>query len=142
VTDLVEFIRARLDEDERLATRAATLCGCHPAVPVWRFEGDEGAGRIVIEGDPHPDTHASPNRLRKCWDKSYANKFAAEHIVNHDPARVLREVEAKRALLAACVEYDDMPAGMSGSGLAYQVEELLALPYADHPDYRPEWSPS
>lgn len=51
------------------------------------------------------------------------------------------EYESKRRIVAACDpiygtdgwEYDDAPE------LAYTTLRLLALPYADHPDYREEW---
>lgn len=55
-------------------------------------------------------------------------------------ARVLSECEAKRRIVeAATWEMKD------GSRVAYELDEdtlrLLALPYADHPDYRDEWRP-
>ena len=43
------------------------------------------------------------------------------------PARVLAECEAKRRIVEL----------ISSPGM--QVFRLLALPYADHPDYREEW---
>jgi hypothetical protein len=50
------------------------------------------------------------------------------HIARHDPARVLTECEAKRAI----VELISSPGP--------QALRLLALPYADHADYQPEWT--
>jgi hypothetical protein len=44
------------------------------------------------------------------------------------PARVLAECEAKRRIVEQV------------NGMEY-VLRLLALPYADHEDYRPEWRP-
>ncbi|TDD37855.1 hypothetical protein E1287_07300 [Actinomadura sp. KC06] len=62
----------------------------------------------------------------------------ASHIVRHGPARVLAEVETKRRLI-------DQHVGYSGGGdddhWPVQTLRLLALPYASHPDYRPEWRP-
>jgi len=57
--------------------------------------------------------------------------------------RAPSECEAKRRIVERCVfiqkinwwEYDDAP------NLANDVLEALALSYADHPDYRPEWRP-
>jgi len=46
-----------------------------------------------------------------------------------DPGRVLAECEAKRSI----VELISSPGP--------QALRLLALPYADHPDYLPEWKP-
>lgn len=97
--DIVAFLRERLDEDEQVARKAASLCGCHPPALSWRFGDETTDGRILIEDDPHRETDASPSRLHKRWNGSYANLFTAQHIARHDPARVLREVEAKRAIL-------------------------------------------
>lgn len=63
------------------------------------------------------------------------------HIVRWDPARVLAECEAKRSLINIHPEAvgQDLSAGA-----AWAYDEMLrrlALPYADHPDYRQEWRP-
>lgn len=50
-----------------------------------------------------------------------------------DPHRVLAECEAKRRIVKRCRE--------SNGYWGYDVERALALPYADHPDYRDEWKP-
>jgi hypothetical protein len=55
----------------------------------------------------------------------------------HQTARVLAECEAKRRIVEACADvlaYD-------AEALPQDVLRLLALPYADHPDYRQEWKP-
>lgn len=53
------------------------------------------------------------------------------------PARVLREVEAKRAIVDECNAMDDE--GLT-PGLRSAVVSLAAV-YGDHPDYRQEWRP-
>jgi hypothetical protein len=86
--------------------------------------------------------------------------FDAGHIARHDPARVLAEIEAKRQL----VKLHEPVILRGGSGAQYfettrvcrscepprQFPErafpcstlrLLALPYADHPAYKPDWRP-
>jgi len=55
-----------------------------------------------------------------------------------DPSRYAREAEAKRRIVEAWRR--DLDEGVE------QPEQLfatrcLALPYADHPDYREEWRP-
>jgi hypothetical protein len=151
VTDLIAFITARLAEDQETARKAASLCGCHPPAPSWTFDDDESggriltAGRILIEDDAHPDV---AHKLRKRWNGSYNDMFAADHIARHDPARVLREVEAKRRLLGQCVTTgpdlsfigSDFHPG-DDTELAAFTLALLALPYSDHPDWREEWRP-
>ena len=88
------------------------------------------------------------------------DEAAAYDIARNDPARALADVEAKRELLAT----DDTPFCTSGcwrpdqtpkdpdSGwtvviphhydcTAYYIAQVLALPYAGHPDYQEEWRP-
>jgi len=108
---LDEFLLARIAEDERLAAEA-------PPDP----------------GSPQPDGHASP----------------------FDAARVRAECAAKRHIVLACRELrpdtrilgarppgmrDYPPAPHDQHQLAAVTLALLALPYADHHDYLPEWRP-
>ena len=64
-----------------------------------------------------------------------------DHIVRHDPARVLAECEARRRivgyLLAAVSEGDS--ADVRHAYL--DAVSALAGVYADHDDYREEWRP-
>lgn len=63
------------------------------------------------------------------------------HVGSPSPARVLAECEAKRHIINLHAEAvaESM---RSGSTWAYgEVLRRLALPYADHPDYREEWRP-
>lgn len=54
------------------------------------------------------------------------------------PARILADCEAKRRIVAWVNQWPwraEPPSSVDG------LLPLLALPYADHPDYRPEWRP-
>lgn len=124
MNDLVEWLRARLDEDEALARRCRG--------ERWEREGTEW-----VFGVPSADT---------IWfDHSYPH--VGDHIARWDPARVLAEVEAKRSLLAA---YDEARAYYSANRSApagevhglWTAVKFSALPYADQPGYRDEWRPS
>lgn len=97
--DLHGWITQQIDETERLARRAAELCGCHPLAPSWSFrDGDEPAdGRILVVDDPHPSLK---RKIGRRWNGSYEGLFTAEHIVRHDPAAVLRRCAADREALA------------------------------------------
>lgn len=55
-----------------------------------------------------------------------------------EPAFVLADVAAKRRILDFI---DEDPPFLDGGSWAYldPILRLLALPYADHPDYRQEW---
>ncbi|MCX4450676.1 DUF6221 family protein [Streptomyces sp. NBC_01789] len=138
---LVQFLRDRLDEDYEVA----------------RLTLGPNVMARVRRGDPAPRWVPSPEGDAGIWDSDGTPrvKFVwareRDHIMRHDPARVLREVEAKRQLLAlhepGTQEYVDgdvcMACTLQGDGPYYPCAtlRLLTLPYADHPDYRPEWRP-
>lgn len=73
----------------------------------------------------------------------------AEHIARHDPARVLREIEADRALIAdytsaqETVDAIDYP-NMYDVGRAQGLEEAVrrrASAYDHRPGYQESWRP-
>jgi hypothetical protein len=133
VDDLIAFLRARLDEDEQAARKAASLCGCHPDAPSWLFGDDATDGRILVADDPHPQVK---RRLRRRWNGSYDGLFMAEHIVRHDPAHVLRKVEAGRKLIELCEE------GWAEAGVGHlDAVRLAVYEWADHKDYQEKWRP-
>jgi hypothetical protein len=100
VTGPVEFLEAAHKEAERLAARAADLCGCHPPALAWSFrDGDEPTdGRILVVDDPHPNLK---RKIGRRWNGSYEGLSMAEHIVLHDPEAVLQRIAAERKILAA-----------------------------------------
>jgi hypothetical protein len=65
----------------------------------------------------------------------------AVHIARQDPERVLREVAADRALLAAYLNPDPQQGPEYGFGL-YLALMFRASVWRDHPDYDPEWAPT
>ncbi|WP_338683897.1 DUF6221 family protein [Streptomyces acidiscabies] len=117
--DLVAWLRVQLDEDERTALAAS------PGPWSVNAESDEV---LAVDGVTVAEGFAlSGGQLRA----------TTEHIAEHDPARVLREVEALRRIVdryAWLREHGDT------GGTAW-VLPLLALPYADRPGYREEWRP-
>ncbi|MFI0268589.1 DUF6221 family protein [Streptomyces luteogriseus] len=123
--ELVEWLRAQLDEDERIA-RAATL-------GPWVQSGIGDYGWTVDFGRPGAGVETADT------EQGLAD---ADFIAAHNPARVLREIDAKRQLLALHAE------GSTDLFCAHCEHEppcptlrLLALPYADRPGYREEWRP-
>ena len=165
MNDLPAFLHDRYNEDEEAARKAAEVCGCHTPAPAWDFADEETDGRIVVVDDPHPQLK---RKLGRRWNGSYEGLFTAEHIARHDPARVLREVDAKRHLLQmhSLIHRDllwlengnEETAELPVCGLCvpkhlcYQDRDdvpegpcttlrLLAYAYTDHPDYRPHWDP-
>lgn len=143
VDELVAFLNACLDEDGQAARKAAALCGCHPEAPSWSFGDESTDGRILVVDDPHPGVR---RKLGRRWNGSYEGLFMAEHIVRHDPARVLREIEAKRQMVKMhgqaheCVSYDWVSKEINtcmwiDADEACTTLRLLALPYSDRPGY-------
>lgn len=139
MTELIEFLRSRLDEDQTAAA------GAGADGPHWRGTND---GIFPSDASRHPGAIV-------VGPYDHLPDELAEHIARHDPARVLAEVNAKRAILD-----EHQPLKIEGDKIAgcqtcswrddmevLQVEwpcptvRLLALPYADHPDYRQEWRP-
>ena len=110
--ELVRWLGAQLDEDERIARRAGDS---------FRQIGETGV-IVATEGD----------RAEECATANWAG--IAEHIVAHDPARVLREIDAKRRIFSTLHEE-------GGDRMFADIFKLLALPYADRPGYRENWRP-
>jgi hypothetical protein len=146
--DLVAFLRARLDEDEGAARMAAA--------PAWFLGSTE-------HDDKRSVRYTGPSTLHpgQEWDYFIADHVDladANHMARHDPARVLREVAAKRAILARhrpwwddYVDGDGIeratrecrecrPPGTPDNWPCYTIKVLAAV-FSDHPGYRDEWKP-
>ena len=144
MTDLISFLNARLDEDEAAARAALPIYG-----PGWRPENSKVAGlgpaRIWGKDSKRPVAEA-------------ARRVSAAHITRHDPARVLREVAAKRAILAEHgpsrrdASRCRVCTAIAHTGMGHADARrfrapcptllFLAAVYSDHPDYRAEWAVS
>lgn len=138
MTEVVEFLKARLDEDFELARNAM-----HEDASVspgeWITEHHDS------EFHEHPDRcHIAEDRKGVYWTvASEVSIPNAEHMARHDPARVLREIAAKRAMIAdweiyADAEYPDFEGGFS-SAMDGVVDELARV-YWDHPEFKSEWA--
>lgn len=82
------------------------------------------------------------------FDLDAKGPAAFAHIVRHDPARVLARCEADRRIAGEHHEYLGVCSHCVDPSGEHQREawpcvtlRYLALPYADHPDYREEWRP-
>lgn len=90
MSDLVDKLSAAIDEDERIATRAA---GAHGGSAEWQFvPASDDAEPVVAIGDHllHSDYHRAEHPLLPS---------EIQHVARHDPARVLRMVAAHRKIL-------------------------------------------
>lgn len=123
MSGLVEFLWARLDEDEALAREA-------PPGP-WQI------GNAVDPTQPcNVNTFPSARLVA-----DGLNWLAAEHIARHNPARVLAEITVKRELIRTWAALSDAEIDGFALGAASKALQLHAAVYADHPDYREEWRP-
>ncbi|MFE5790620.1 DUF6221 family protein [Rhodococcus erythropolis] len=132
---IVEFLEARLVEDEVMAHEAAQhLSG------IWTFDNGEADARRqeLAKGGrfgAHPSVGGITSGCR------YNAESEMKHIARHDPARVLREVSAKRIVMATIRRRIEQ-----GWGYHYNEDMLaddlapLVIVYSDHPDYQHEWS--
>jgi hypothetical protein len=145
VSDLVDFVLARIAEDEAAARSAAPS--------PWQY-GDVASvaggslyDATVMIGSMHWDSERVDPHIRRARTVQAADANG-RHIARWHPARVLRECEAKRRWVAL-----HSPLLIEGGPVcrsctpprfptpAYPCPTILAvaLPYADHPDYRAEW---
>lgn len=116
MSDLTEFLLARIAEDEAVAREAAGALVLDPEADDWR---DWYANEAGTSGDP---------------------------IVAVGPSRALAECEAKRRIVQAWMGADVTAGGYPGTDAGVEMGlslalDLLALPYSYHPDYREEWRP-
>jgi hypothetical protein len=119
---LSEFLLARIAEDEEVARDT------YAASP-WHAEGYYVMNHGVITETDEASTTA--------------------HMARWHPARVLAECEAKRRIVEHHDDDDDAGRCTACEPMMWArptpfpcpTLRLLALPYADHPDYRREWRP-
>lgn len=131
--DLIAFYRDRLDEDERSALDWQR----HKQARTEQFMNDPRRQHVSPFRKPVTDAQLS--------EHAYHDRF--------DPARVLREVEAKRRILdehpiltagrvcTRCSDYAEPGEVFREVPGPCATVRLLALPYADHDDFREEWKP-
>lgn len=142
MTDITEFIRARLDEDEQTA-RATTE---DTEAGRWSIDPYQADWATYIV-DAHGHTVAP-------YEAGSPTEQVAAHIARHDPDRVLRGVEAKRRLIAGHIPGPEQPDPDGEEGdtwrrcygheyVSYPCSDLrdVASEWSDHPDYRQEWAP-
>jgi hypothetical protein len=114
--DLVQWLRAQLDADEEQARAAAEELGGD-----WYY--DDGFVLARREDD-----------MVATGSQDFLEAERGRFIAAHDPARVLREIDAKRRILDTLHEE-------GGDRMFADIFRLLALPFADRPGYLEEWRP-
>ena len=120
-TDLIAFLNARLDEDKAAAAKAQKK-----RRSPWRVI--DSIRMRVISGSPNRDLVVAET----------PGDGIADHIARHDPARVLREIEADRALLAKLRQVEEFGERLRVDTeimILRQVIAIRAAIWSDHPDY-------
>jgi hypothetical protein len=129
---MVEFLRARLNEDEQLAREQDLLRAGEPY--------SDGSGTADRDGFPSYPWGAEQQELEFMAGPGH-------------PARVLAEVQAKRRIVELHPneqmstrdgdgeEWTDATCGRCLEPFPCRTLCLLALPYADHEQFREEWRP-
>jgi hypothetical protein len=126
---LAEWLLAQIDADEKVAWVAGSITLDEP----WGIDGEQVTGgargwmTIAIT-------------LCRGTDTSIA-----EHIATHDPARVLAECAAKRALIELHqrewgADVDHQCTTHPFSMVVCQMVRILAQPYADREGWQAEWA--
>jgi hypothetical protein len=117
---IVEFLEARLAEDE--LTASAAIEGS----PEWQVLYGY---RDIRDGDGHYIVLA---------DSRYPTVGQAAHIARHSPARALRQCAAARALIAEFLRHDAL-GDLASRGATEQALRQLAAIHRDHPDFDHSW---
>lgn len=141
MTTLTDFLLARIAEDQsRLdLPEASVVLNSHGEISA-RGEGWVTRGDCPVCGAYQYD--GTESVTEDAWWEH------AETV--HQRTRVLAECEAKQRIISNALTLneqademtDDNPnhASFQGQALAWRVAlRFLALPHADHPDYREEW---
>ena len=117
---LLEFLEARLVEDELIAN--AAIEGTADWHVLYSY-------RDVKDGDGHYVVLS---------DSRYPTAEQAAHIAWHSPARVLRECEAGRAVIAEFLRLEALgdQAGRDATGNALRA---LASVHSGHADFNQSW---
>jgi hypothetical protein len=118
---LVEFLQARLAEDELTALAAIDGSPRWHSSYLYRDVKDEDGHYVVQADSRHPSVEQ------------------AAHIARHSPARALAEVEAKRDVIADYLRLD-AAGDVLARGVVEDIIRGLCSAYAEHPDYNMSWS--
>jgi hypothetical protein len=138
---IIEFLEARIAEDEAVAREASARS------LEWRsFRGSVHGGTIT---EPNPEWGDEPDEgygsITIVYDEGAPRVPEAAHIARHDPARVLAECAAKRLIIRHLIAYQEAilkwqgerPVNNPGADSEWRMMPLrdMVAVYADHPDY-------
>ncbi len=125
-----EFIEARLAEDEQIARAAA-------GAP-WVAEADIPRS-ILVSSVAKAENKQVFGRLG--YVGSAEHEEYRQHIVRHDPARVLRQCAALRELLESANDVDALY-GHQAEDVADNMRRTIAGMWSNHLEYQQDWANS
>lgn len=157
--DIVEFLTAQYDVDQRRAEAARTV----DPTPWTASIGDDGRPNGIRATGAHAAVLTADGLA--LWDTEGSSTLcmtavSAEHVAAHDPAFELADIAAKRAIVAHHVPEADLrirdgryvqdpplcticwqtwPNKGKRQLHPCTTLRLLAAPYADRPGYNPAW---
>jgi hypothetical protein len=117
---LMEFLEARLAEDELTANAAIEGAADWHALYAYRDVKDNDGHYVVLA------------------DSRYPTVGQAAHIARHSPARILRQCEAARAVIAEFLRHDAL-GDVSGRSAAEVALKQLVSVYCEHADFDQSW---
>ncbi len=118
MSDLTDFLLARVSADEETARRVAEAVATMPRRTKHQWAWSHSYKQP-----------GAPGWSSFLWDGAPS------------PARVLAECQAKRAIIALCWSPDPHTVWEAEQGQCNECGVLYALAqvHRDHPDFRPEW---
>jgi hypothetical protein len=117
---IVEFLEARLAEDELTANAAIEGAADWHALYAYRDVKDDDGHYVVLADSRHPTVGQ------------------AAHIARHSPARILRQCEAARAVIAEFLRHDVLDDVPGRSAVEVALRHLVSV-HCDHTDFDPSW---
>jgi len=118
---IVEFLEARLAEDELTAQAAIDGAADWRAFYAYRDVKDVDGHYVIVA------------------DSKYPTVGQAAHIARHDPARVLRQCDAARAVIAEFLRLDAL-GDLPGRRATEDALRQLASVHSDHDDFDKAWA--
>jgi hypothetical protein len=117
---LVEFLEERLAEDELIANAAIDSAADWHVLYSYRDVRDSDGSYVILA------------------DSRYPTAGQAAHIARHSPARILRQCEGARALIAEYLRFDALD-DLPGRSATENALKRLAAVHFDHPDFDQTW---
>lgn len=154
MSELVEFIRGCLDADEQTARAAFASDRDEEGDPNWRAHRQESLipghlarWQVVSVAESWEDPGFPAERVAELMigGGNEEERPTAEFIARHDPARVLAEVNAKRAILdkyeraSVAFEQSVNPATSAAVMALAEVVDEMAQCFRGEPGWRDEW---